>query len=166
MKVLTARKVSIQIDKEDFKKANKGKSLFVKANGFVIISRRLSRKVVKHFYLHKIIMDCPQGYQVDHINGNRLDNRKKNLRICTHQQNQFNKPKRKNTGVSKYKGVFKHYLRKKKRYMWGARITVSGKNSYDTWFLSERKAAQAYDRLAVKHHGEFARLNFPRKKKS
>ena len=54
--------------------------------------------------LHRFIMDCPDDKVVDHINHNRLDNRKSNLRICTHQQNMMNSGKRQsNTG---YTGVY------------------------------------------------------------
>lgn len=57
--------------------------------------------------IHRYIIKAPSGYEIDHINHNPLDNRKQNLRICTHQQNQFNQPPQKNnssgvTGVSYY----------------------------------------------------------------
>lgn len=57
--------------------------------------------------IHRFILNSPKGYEIDHINHNPLDNRKSNLRICTHQQNQFNQGLQKNntsgvSGVSYY----------------------------------------------------------------
>jgi len=58
---------------------------------------------------------------------------------------------------SKYKGVHWHKLHKK----WAARITFERKQIHLGYFLSEIEAAKAYDRAAIKYHGEFAYLNFP-----
>jgi hypothetical protein len=99
-----------------------------------------------------------QDVFVDHINGNGLDNRKSNLRICTHQQNCENSRKRKKS-FSKYKGVYWSKNAKK----WVAQITIDGKSKHLGYFELEEDAAAAYDKAAVKYFGEFACLNFRRK---
>ena len=154
MEVFTARGVRILIDDEDFEKANRGKSLFVKSNGFVIISKRTSKTLVKHIYLHKKIMGVGKGVHVDHINHDRLDNRKANLRICTHAENQRNKKKRVDSQF-KYKGIFRHGRSKK----WTAKLTVDRETFFSFGHTTQEEAALAYNELAKKHHGEFARLN-------
>jgi hypothetical protein len=70
--------------------------------------------------MHRQIMDCPDGLEVDHINGNTLDNRKANLRICTHAQNIQSQKSR--GGKSQYRGVTKHIDGN-----WRARISVNYK---------------------------------------
>ena len=100
----------------------------------------------------------PEGLEADHINGNKLDNRKKNLRFCTRSQNQMNKQPKHN-GSSRYKGVqFRSDTKK-----WEGRIKLHGKETYLGTFLDEESAARAYDAKARELFGEFAKLNFPRR---
>ena len=106
--------------------------------------------------MHRVIMGVERDVQLDHKNGNGLDNRRKNLRICNHSQNQANQRKR-SRASSRFKGV--HRYRNSKR--WSAKIHVNGQRVHLGAFDSERKAALAYDRAATKHFGEFARPNFP-----
>lgn len=103
-------------------------------------------------YLHRLIVDAPAGLEVDHINGNSLDNRSENLRICTHQQNTFNSYSKKKG--RKYKGIFK------KRKKWTAQVRISGVKHSVGSFSTRLEAAKAYDRVARKYYGEFARTNF------
>ena len=96
------------------------------------------------------------GYDiVDHINGDKLDNRKVNLRIITRQQNNMNKSSRKNS-TSKYIGV--SFYNKTKR--WVAEIRVNDKRVYIGSFLNEEDAAKARDIATLEHFGEYGRLNF------
>ncbi len=145
----------VLIDDEDFEKANLGKSLFVLPNKMVVISIRINRTSGRHVRLHRRIMGVEHEshlkVQVDHINGNRLDNRKENLRLCTHKQNQWNKPMK----SGDYKGVSKNAK------LWDARLTTDKICHKFTGFISPRDAAHAYDDFARTYHGEFARLNFP-----
>lgn len=92
---------------------------------------------------------------VDHINGVRTDNRIENLRECNAFQNSWNAPSPK--GSSRFKGV--SFGKRERR--WLAHIRADGKRRHIGTFYSEEAAARAYDRAALKLHGEFARLNFP-----
>lgn len=109
--------------------------------------------------LHRMIMAAPKSLQVDHINGDKLDNRKCNLRLCDNASNQANKKKRplmkgKPTS-SRFKGV--HY--RKDRKEWSARIGHKNKRIDLGSYKNEEDAAIAYNKAALKYHGEFASLN-------
>ncbi len=104
-------------------------------------------------YMHRLIMNTPPGMDTDHINGNSLDNRRCNLRVCTHAENLRNKAKTK--GTSKYKGVHWHKADNK----WRAQIGVDWGKLHLGNFHTEEEAALAYNEAALKHFGEFARLN-------
>ncbi len=103
--------------------------------------------------MHNLIINTPDGMEADHINGNTLDNRRSNLRICTRGQNQRNRRGNLN-GTSKYKGVsFKNENKK-----WVAQIGFK-KNMFIGYYKTEIEAALAYNEAAKKYHGKFARLN-------
>ena len=116
--------------------------------------------------MHRLIMDAKRGEIVDHINGDPLDNRRSNLRLCTAAENARNHKKQelinKSPCTSEYKGVT--LSTKKTPYgdyqYWRAQITVDGVNHYLGQFKTEEDAATAYDVAAEEHHGEFARTNF------
>ena len=117
------------------------------------------KKRMTTIQMHRIIMNAHVAQQIDHINHNGLDNRKENLRFCTHLQNQWNSKKRVNGLFSRYKGLSKHLMRDGKRFYWRARIGVNGKNISLGLFHNEQDAANAYDNAAMKYFGEFAFLN-------
>lgn len=111
------------------------------------------KKTTMHrFIAEKYGWDIEDKY-VDHINGNGLDNRKENLRPATKAQSSYNKGKYGGDRTSKYKGVYFSEG-------WRCELRVNGKR-YGKRCKSELEAAQHYDMLAKKFHGEFARLNFP-----
>lgn len=104
--------------------------------------------------MHRMIMKPPKGMVVDHINGNGLDNRRCNLRLCTQAQNCRNSRKH-SDGKSRFIGVHPH------RGKWEVVVTHQRKDYYGGSFDDEVEAAKARDRLALELHGEYARLNFP-----
>ena len=108
--------------------------------------------------MHRLILGLKtgDGKDVDHIDGNGLDNQEHNLRVVTRTQNCMNSRKRDNTS-SKYK-VVSLYKRVNK---WTAQIWVNRKRIHLGYFSNELDAAHTYDQEAKKHFGEFAKLNFP-----
>ena len=116
-----------------------------------------ARRAGSHLRLmHRVLMNPPEGMVVDHINGNPCDNRRSNLRICTPEQNAYNRRMHRNTS-SRFKGVSFHRSSGK----WIASICCGGKWMYLGSFDDEIEAAKAYDRKARELFGEFAYLNFP-----
>jgi hypothetical protein len=106
--------------------------------------------------LHKAITLCPDGYLVDHVNGDTLDNRKINLRICNKGQNNYNRRQGALNNKSGYKGV---YLDKKSN-KWQAQIRYNYKTRYLGLYENIKDAARAYNEAAAKYFGEFARPNY------
>jgi hypothetical protein len=106
--------------------------------------------------MHRLILDAPSDMQVDHINGDRLDNRRSNLRICTIAENRRNRRIDGRNNSTGFKGVIKAtgYER------WRAEIRLNSQTIRLGRFGSPEEAARAYDEAARKYHGEFARLNF------
>jgi hypothetical protein len=109
----------------------------------------------KVVFMHRLIMDPPPGKVIDHVNGNKQDNRRRNLRECTQAENLRNS--RKGRGTSRFKGVC--WYRRFER--WAAKIYHDGKTILLGWFDDEVEAARAYDRAALRFFGQFACLNFP-----
>lgn len=105
--------------------------------------------------MHREIMNAPKGMVVDHIDGNGLNNRKSNLRICTQAQNNLNSRPKRNCS-SRYKGV-SFYKRDK---IWQVQIFHNSRTIFLGRFDDEIEAALAYDRKAAELFGEFAYLNF------
>jgi AP2 domain. len=151
------------VDDEDFYELSKHKwlarvSSYTIANG----EKRFRAYAVRCFFskkdifLHRLVTNCPDGMEVDHINGNTLDCRKENLRIVTHYQNSIN-TKTRSDNTSGYRCVCKT-----KRGNWYAYITANGKRKFLGVYDTKEEAARAYDRAAIGLHGEFAKLNFPR----
>ena len=110
----------------------------------------------KTIRMHRVVANTPDGLVCDHINGDRLDNRKANLRSATHLQNSWNRGKFDQSCSSKYKGVIFYKMRQK----WGAQICVHGKRIFLGLYEDQTEAAKGYDSAAKKHFGEFAKLNF------
>lgn len=105
-------------------------------------------------YLHRFVR--PNFIEVDHVNGDGLDNRRSNLREGKASLNRRNRIKY--AGKSQFKGVCPY--RDGRR--WRANIKVCGQQIHLGLFATETSAALAYDTAARKHFGAYARLNFPR----
>jgi hypothetical protein len=109
-------------------------------------------------YMHRLITGCQRGdgKDVDHKDGNGLNNRKNNLRVCTRQQNQCNRDSTNPTG---FRGVA---LMKGGRVKpWVAGLKYRGRRLVFGYYATAEEAARAYDDAAKRLNGEFARLNFP-----
>lgn len=125
-------------------------------NNYATASIRKGVNDYSTVYMHRLICGLKRGdgLIVDHINGNGLDNRKSNLRICSKTQNQQNQKPR-HTAISKYKGVGFY----KRDLKWRARVIHNKKDIELGKFDNEISAALAYDEAAEKYHKEFAWLN-------
>lgn len=118
------------------------------------LGRGKGKQDPKGIWMHRELMKPEQGFFVDHINGNRLDNRKSNLRIVSNLQNCWNK-RILNKNTSGYKGV----SWKKDKMKFKAYITVNTKQVHLGYFNCPLEAAKAYDEAALKYFGEYARIN-------
>jgi len=111
----------------------------------------------KTFQMHRLLLKPKKGFEVDHINRDRLDNRRSNLRLATRSLNRFNTAKYQNKS-SIYKGVYWH----KGSQIWRTQLKHNGKFIYLGQYKTEEEAGRAYDRYIRKVAGEFAVLNFPK----
>jgi hypothetical protein len=109
-----------------------------------------------YVFMHRVILGAKASQEVDHINGDALDNRRANLRLCTRAQNAANRRLHANN-KSGYRGVG---YSGRQAHPWAARIRVNYKLLPLGNFATPEEAAVAYDRAALDHFGQFARTNF------
>jgi hypothetical protein len=119
------------------------------------------RKRPNMIFMHRVIWEIingpiPEKLEIDHIDGNSLNNRVNNLRMCTKKQNSYNIHVSNISKTSKYRGVRLHKCGK-----WESYIMVNKKSVYIGLFDTENDAGRAYDIKAKQYFGEFATLNFP-----
>lgn len=145
---LTKNKYAI-IDRDDYNLVNTFRWHF--SNGYALKNKT---KDNKYRLMHRLILDANPNETIDHINGNGLDNRRRNLRICSQGQNTKNSSKHKD-GTSMYKGVHFH----KPSGRWRAQICVNYQRISLGCFKSQMDAAIAYDLAALRYHGAYCRLN-------
>lgn len=114
------------------------------------------RKNKKMIYMHRLIISAKDGEFVDHLDHNKLNNIRSNLRICNQSQNGGNSRSTiSNKKTSKYKGVYWD----KSRNKWASRIKVNYIGKFLGRFDLEEDAAKAYNDAATIYFGEFACLN-------
>ena len=159
---------TVLIDDEDWEKVSKfkwsiskeGTAYYerLKGNVFPVTNVKVDG-VWRSRSMHRVLLGLVHNEPVvvDHINGNRRDNRKSNLRVCTQANNNCNVHGRKDN-LSGYKGV----SIKTGTDLWVSQIQVKGKKYFGGYHSTPEAAAIAYDKLALKLHGEFAHTNFPK----
>ena len=157
----TTKGITAKLDVMDIDLAEKN---WYSQNGYVI----RKDKQRNYVYMHQVILERILGRslndyeETDHINSNRSDNRRDNLRLLNHSENCFNimKPERNEPSgksTSKFKGVNFDASHGKYR----ARITIRGVTINIGYFDDEKDAAIAYDRKAISYFKKIAKLNFP-----
>jgi len=129
----------------------------LKGKNTLYVVRHEGGRKGKHVLLHRRLLSLENDKQGDHKNGNGLDNRRKNLRPASHEENARNSRRRRN-GTSSFLGVSWDADRGK----WVASIRSEDKKGRQSLgrFNDEIEAARAYDRVAKVRYGEFANLNF------
>jgi hypothetical protein len=137
------------VDDDDFDRVNQYR-WYVGYKGYVL--GLIGGKWIR---LHRFIMQPSEGMVVDHINHDKFDNRRSNLRVCTTTQNSQNARKSTSRRTSRFKGVSRWEKRRKFRAM----IQVDGKAITLGFFEKEEDAARAYNEAAAAHYGDFAHLN-------
>jgi len=141
------------VDDEDFKLLSHWKWHLLKKKTNKYAVRRNPKGKPKNILMHRQILYTRKDQYSDHINGNGLDNRRSNLRLCTHtESNRYVQKRSHNT--SGYLGVYNHEGK------WAAGIRVSSKHIYLGRYRTKEEAALAYNVAAIKYHGQFATLNF------
>lgn len=161
MKVIELTKGQVTIvDDEDFEylaqwRWQLGGSSGERSDGYAFrMSYDQVSKKRKGTYMHRVILNPGNGVQVDHINGNRLDNRRCNLRIATGSQN------RSNIGPTRFsKTGVKGVCFRVERGSYEAKIGLGRKRIHLGTFKTLEEASMAYNKAAMELHGEFARLN-------
>jgi hypothetical protein len=144
------------IDDEDFELVSKYKWSIHPcryAQAWILINSNKKRVL-----MHRLILGLVDvRSDTDHVNHNKLDNRKCNLRICNRSDNAKNRTP---SGRSKYLGVTFYKVENGSRERMRAMIRIKGKYTHIGSYDTEELAARAYDEAANLHHGEFANLNF------
>lgn len=125
--------------------------------GYVEIFGSFTQKPRYCEFVHRLVMKAEPGQIIDHINGDSLDNRKANLRLCSPYDNMHN-AKKYQTSTNPFKGVT-YRARNNIRKRWGAQICVNGRRHSLGCFLTAEEAARAYNAKALELSGPFARLN-------
>lgn len=143
---------SVLVDDEDFEELSKVK-WYLHKKGYAISNAPGMKK------MHRYINKTPKGMLTDHIDRNKLNNQKANLRTCTNGENVRNGGKKSDGKGSKYRGVSIVKYNNKKNTYYIAQICFNGKRKIRVFpFTPEGEilAAKAYNKLAREHFGEFA----------
>lgn len=139
------------VDEEDYSYLSQWNWCVLKVEKLCYAVRNIKDGVI---LMHRQLLNAPKGKEIDHKDGDGLNNCRSNLRICNHQQNHYNLRNQVNTS-SIYKGVYWD----KDKHKWRASLKVEGKIKRLGRFKDEVLAALAYNQAATRYHGEYARLN-------
>jgi hypothetical protein len=142
------------VDDDDFEWLNQWKWRLDLKGGYAVRNVRMGKRIPR-IYMHKLILNPPKGLFTDHINHDKLDNRRSNLRMCTTSQNGANRLKQTKVSSSKFKGVTWH----KRDGVWQVMLRKNGRAIFIGYFGNEEEAAMKYNEFAIKEFGEFAKLN-------
>ena len=140
----------------------KNNNWYATKEGYIVRRKRLAGGKIKNIRLHRFVMGVLDNADifVDHINHNRADNRRCNLRICTIQQNNRNTSKStRNPKTSRFKGVSFDKSKSHQKNPWRAQYSMNSKKVHIGCFATEKEAALAYNKAVLEHFGEFANPN-------
>lgn len=141
------------VDEADYELLSKKTWCYDNGSGYAVSGGPRGAGLV---YMHKLLV--PEGGpEVDHRDGNKLNNRRDNLRPATHLQNASNRGKLP-SNTSGYCGVYWD----KRMSRWFAQLKHAGIQYYLGSCDTPEEAARLYDEAALRYRGEFARLNFPK----
>lgn len=153
---LSQGKVAL-VSPEDYERVSAYKWSLWACRGLEYVVRSFGKgKDRRQVSLHRYVLNAPKGTHVDHKNGDGLDNRRENIRLCTVSSNAMNRRKAKGKFSSQYKGISWSAA----GHGWVATIRINGESNYLGTFHREEEAARAYDAAAVRLFGEFAYVNF------
>lgn len=157
MLIKLTRGLYAKVDPEDFHRLNVHKWHAVPNGTTFYAIRNIRTKTGKRtkIRMHQEIVKAPKGHELDHKDRNGINNRSKNLRVVTHDQNIKNYGSI--GGSSNYKGV----SWSKQARKWRAQLRINYKQTHLGYFDSEKEAAIVYDNAAYKNSGVYAFLNFP-----
>lgn len=155
-KVPLGRGLYALVDEEDYERVMQHVWNAGRKTGRTHYASTHTKMQAGNILMHRFILNPPADMAVDHINGDGLDNRKCNLRICMNTDNLKNSRPMRNKKYSKYKGVGYHL----RDSLWKATLVKDGR-AFARYFKSEIEAAMAYDMMAREKFGEYAYLNFP-----
>lgn len=141
------RNQKAKVDDEDFAYLNQWK-WYCNNTGYAGREHYMGDYKRKTLLMHRVILQAQQGQEVDHINGDRLDNRKSNLRFVTRTQNLQNRS-------WKMKGVSKKSNKTRGQKRWVARINIDGKTKFLGDYFTPEEAERAYLNAVKEHFGEY-----------
>ena len=152
MKIPLTQGYFAEVDDEDYEKVNQH-SWYASIEEHTVYARS-----EQGGSMHRLILSLKKGdkREADHRDGNGLNNRRYNLRICSRQQNCYNKRPQQG-GTSRFKGV--SWSRKVNK--WQAYIGFNNKGIYLGYYSDQQVAAIRYDMAAIYFFGQFARINYP-----
>ena len=145
----------VKVSKADYDMLSKYNWSYTTPRGYAVRKGRRNTNEPRTVSMHRVIMNAKAGEQIDHINGDKLDNRRSNLRFVNTQKNAFNRKKPDVNSTSQYKGV----LKRKGSKSWEARIKLNYKAIHLGSYKHEIDGAKAYNEAAKLLFKEFAKFN-------